>query len=250
MNSATRRLASHILMDLTPLRMSRDFRALIGGQLVSVLGTQLTAVAVPYEVYQITRSSLDVGLVSLAQLFPLIVGSLWGGTLIDAVDRRKLLMVVEALGALLTAGLAVNADTARTLWPLFVFPAGTAALSGMDSSARNAMIPNLIGLRLIPASNALFQSLFQMGSIVGPALAGLLLAGAGIRFVYWLNVVSFAVSALCVALFISPQPPPAGATTRPGLKSIVEGLAFVRRSQQVQGAYLIDVNAMVFGMPR
>ena len=236
-------------MDLTPLRVSRDFRALIGGQLVSVLGTQLTAVAVPYEVYQITRSSLDVGLVSLAQLVPLIVGSLWGGTLIDAVDRRKLLMVVEALGALLTAGLAVNADTARTLWPLFVFPAGTAALSGMDSSARNAMIPNLIGLRLIPASNALFQSLFQMGSIVGPALAGLLLAGAGIRFVYWPNVASFAISALCVC-FISPQPPPAGATTRPGLKSIAEGLAFVRRSQQVQGAYLIDVNAMVFGMPR
>ena len=249
MSSATRRLASHILMDLTPLRVSRDFRALIGGQLVSILGTQLTAVAVPYEVYQITRSSLDVGLVSLAQLFPLIVGSLWGGTLVDAVDRRKLLMIVEALGALLTAGLAVNADTARTLWPLFVFPAGTAALSGMDSSARNAMIPNLIGLRLIPASNALFQSLFQMGSIVGPALAGLLLAGAGIRFVYWLNVASFAISALCVVFFISPQPP-AGATTRPGLKSVVEGLAFVRRSQQVRGAYLIDVNAMVFGMPR
>jgi MFS family permease len=171
-------------MDLTPLRMSRDFRALMAGQLVSTLGTQLTAVAVPYQVYSITHSSLDVGLVSLAQLFPLIFGSLWGGSLVDSVDRRKLLMVVETLGALMAAGLAINADLGSALWPLFVFPSVLAALSGVDSSARNAMVPKMIGLRLIPASNALFQSLFQTGAIVGPAVAGLLLAGAGLRFVY------------------------------------------------------------------
>ena len=167
-------------MDFTPLRVSRDFRALMAGQLVSTLGTQLTAVAVPYQVYAITRSSLDVGLVSLAQLFPLIFGSLWGGSLVDSVDRRKLLVVVEALGALMAAGLAVNADLGSALWPLFVFPSATAALSGIDSSARNAMVPGWSGLRLIPASNALFQSLFQTGAIVGPA-AGRAAAGRGGR---------------------------------------------------------------------
>ena len=235
-------------MDLTPLRVSRDFRALLGGQLVSILGTQLTAVAVPYQVYEMTRSSLDVGLVSLAQLFPLILGSLLGGSLVDSVDRRRLLMAVESISALMTAGLALNADLLHSLWPMFVFPAATAALGGIDSAARNAMVPRLVGMSLVPSANALFQSLFQMGAIVGPALAGLLLAGAGVRLVYWLNVATFAASVLCV-LLMSPQPA-AGASGRPGWRSVAEGLRFVRRSQPVQGAYLIDINAMVFGLPR
>lgn len=243
-----RRLARHVLMDLTPLRRSRDFRALIGGLGVSTLGAQLTQVAVPYQVYEITRSSLDVGLVSLASLFPLIFGSLLGGTLVDSVDRRRLLLAVEFLGALMSAGLAVNSDLGARLWPLFVFPAGAAALSGLDSSARNAMVPDMVGLEMVPAANAMFQALFQTGSIAGPAAAGLLLAGAGVKVIYWLDVCSFAV-ALLAALAISPQPPSPGAA-RPGWRSMAEGFRFVRRSQPVQGAYLIDVNAMVFGLPR
>src|SRR5271166_1903626 len=131
----SRWLTRHILLDLTPVRRSADFRALIAGLGVSTFGTQLTAVAVPYQVYGLTRSSLYVGLVSLAQLFPLILGSL-----VDAVDRRRMLLVVEALGAVSSAGLALNADFGPVLWPLFLFPAMTAALSGMDSSARNAMV--------------------------------------------------------------------------------------------------------------
>jgi hypothetical protein len=243
------RPARHVLMDLGPLRQSRDFRALISGELVSILGTQLTAVAVPYQVYALTRSSLYVGLVSLAQLFPLIFGSLLGGSLIDALDRRRLLLGVQALGAVSSAALALNADFGPELWPLFVFPAAAAALSGMDSSARNAMIPGMVGLRLVPASNALFQALFQTGAIVGPAAAGLLLAGAGVRLVYWLDVASFGIALLAVFL-ISPQPPSGTAPARPGWRSMAEGFRFVHRSQQVQGAYLIDLNAMVFGLPR
>jgi MFS family permease len=257
---APRGLGSHILLDLTPLRRSGDYRKLITGLGVSVLGNQLTTVAVPFQVYAITRSSLVVGLVSLAQLFPLIFGSLLGGSLVDAVDRRKILIVVETTGALCSAALALNADLGPQLWPLFVFPAVTAALSGIDSSARNAMLPRLVGMELLPASNAIFQSLFQTGAIVGPAVAGLLLAGAGVHLIYWIDAVSFLL-AVSAVLTMSPQPAPAletagtagqpgTAPARPGWRSTVEGLRFVRRSQPVQGAYLIDVNAMVFGMPR
>lgn len=249
-----RGLARRIFLDLTPLRRSRDYRALITGLGVSVLGNQLTTVAVPFQVYAITRSSLVVGLVSLTQLFPLIVGSLLGGSLVDAVDRRKLLLVVEAIGAACSAGLALNADLGPALWPLFLFPAITASMSGIDSSARNAMLPGLVGLKLLPASNAIFQSLFQTGAIVGPAIAGLLLAGAGVHLIYWIDVASF-VGAMAAVTTMSPQPVPAAgapgsAATRPGLRSTLEGLRFVRRSPLVQGAYLIDINAMVFGMPR
>jgi MFS family permease len=255
---APRRLARHILLDLTPLRRSRDYRALVAGLGVSVLGNQLTTVAVPFQVYAITRSSLVVGLVSLAQLFPLIFGSLLGGSLVDAADRRKVLIVVETIGALCSAALALNADLGPRLWPLFVFPAVTAALGGIDSSARNAMLPGLIGMKLLPASNAIFQSLFQTGAIVGPAVAGVLLAGAGVHLIYWIDALSFLI-AMSAVLTMSPQPVPAAAPgpgesavrpARPGFRSTLEGLQFVRKSQPMLGAYLIDVNAMVFGMPR
>src|ERR1700735_3855342 len=235
---ASQWVASHVLLDITPLRRSRDYRALISGLGVSVLGNQLTTVAVPFQVYAITRSSLMVGLVSLAQLFPLIFGSLLGGSLVDAVDRRKLLLLVEGVCACCSAGLALNSDFGPALWPLFLLPAITASQSGIDRSARNAI----------------FQSLFQTGASVGPAVAGLLLAGAGVHAIYWIDVASYLVAMLAV-LTRSPQPPPAagtpgGATARPGWRSTLEGLRFVRRSQPVLGAYVIDVNAMVFGMPR
>src|ERR1700729_320221 len=111
-----------IFIDLTPLRESRDLRFLLAGQLVSLLGNQLTAVAIPYQVYRLTGSSLDVGLVSLAQLIPLLICSLYGGTVIDATDRRKLLIRVEIVLALCSTGLAINTDLGPRLWALVVLP--------------------------------------------------------------------------------------------------------------------------------
>ena len=245
------RAARRLLIDLSPLRRSRDFRHLVWGELVSVLGSQLTTVAVPYQVYQLTRSSLAVGLVSTTQLFPLIAGSLLGGSVVDATDRRRLLMVAQVLMAACSAGLAVNADldpSGPALWPLFVLPALAAGFSSLDSAGRSAIVPNLVRRPEVSTANAIFQALFQFGLVAGPALAGLLLAGAGVRFVYWVDVATFGAALLAVSM-ISPQP--AGDSGhRPGLRSILEGLAFARGRQAIQGAYLIDINAMVFGMPR
>ncbi len=169
------RPARRLLIDLTPLRRSRDLRRLVSGELVSVLGTQLTTVAVPYQVYQLTRSSLDVGLVSITQLFPLIAGSLLGGSAVDAMDRRRLLMVAQVLMAGCSAGLAVNADLApksTSLWPLFVLPALAAGFSGLDSAGRSAIVPNMVRRSEVSTANAIFQTLFQLGLVAGPALAG------------------------------------------------------------------------------
>lgn len=237
-----------LLLDLTPLRQSRDFRFLYAGQLVSSLGTQLTTVAVAYQVYRLTHSSFDVGLVSAVQLFPLLACSLLGGSMIDAVDRRRLLIGAELMMAAASAGLAINADLGPRLWPLFVFPALTAGLTGIDMPTRNAIVPNLVPAGQLSSAAALSQSLFQLGIVVGPAAGGLLLAGAGIRFVYWADVVTFVVSILAVC-FIAPQPP-TGTAARPGLRSVVEGFRFLRGRQALQGSYVIDINAMVFGMPR
>ena len=236
-----------LLIDLGPLSRSRDFRRLVLGEGVAILGSQVTTVAVPWQVYRLTHSSFDVGLVSLAQLLPLLFGSLLGGSVADAVDRRRLLLAVESLMALTSAGLALNADLGPSLWPLFVLPAIGAALSGCDGSTRNALVPNMVGRSDVSAANAIFQALFQVGTVVGPAVAGLLLAGAGVRFVYWVDVATFAV-ALAAVFRISPQPPKETGDP-PGLRSIVEGFRFLRGRQQIQGAYVIDLDAMVFGMP-
>src|ERR1700684_2964287 len=117
------RLGRYLVLDVSPLRRSRDLRCLVAGQLMSTLGAQLTVVAVPYQVYMLTRSSLDVGLVSLAQVPPLIAGALLGGSLADAADRRRVLLGAQLLTLLCSAGLAVNADTGPALWPLFALPA-------------------------------------------------------------------------------------------------------------------------------
>ena len=198
--------------------------------------------------YQLTRSSLAVGLVSMTQLAPLIVGSLLAGSVVDAMDRRRVLMLAQVLMAACSAGLAINTDLGTALWPLFVLPAVAAGFSGLDSAGRNAIVPNMVRRSEVSTANAIFQALFQMGAVAGPAVAGLLLAGAGVRFVYWMDVATFGVALLAIFL-ISPQP--AGeAGHRPGLRSILEGLSFLRGRQAIQGAYLIDINAMVFGMPR
>lgn len=241
-------MPGRLLLDLTPLRRSRDLRLLASGQLVSILGSQLTAVAVPYQVYRLTHSSLEVGLVSLAQLVPLILGSLIGGSVVDAVDRRRLLLVVDTLMAGCSAGLAVNADLGAALWPLFVFPALSAGLSGFDGPARGAIVPNLVAREEYTSATAMFQAMFQVGTVVGPALAGVLLAGAGVKAVFWLDVASFAAAFVATAA-MGPQRP-AGGGQRPGLRSVADGFRFLRGRQALQGAYLIDINAMVFGMPR
>jgi len=242
------RTRRRVFIDLAPLRQSRDLRWLLGGQLVSLMGNQLTAVAIPYQVYRLTHSSLDVGLVSLAQLIPLLICSLYGGTVIDAVDRRKLLIRVEVVMALCSAGLAINTDLGARLWPLFVLPAIASGLTGFDNPTRNAIVPRMVSAEHISTAAAMVQVLNQVGVIVGPALGGLLLAGAGADFVYWFDAASF-LAAITAAYVISPQPAAANAT-RPGLRAMAEGFRYIRGRPGIQGAYLIDINAMVFGMPR
>ena len=243
------RLGRHLVLDVSPLRRSGDLRRLFAGQLLSTLGAQLTTVAVPYQVYILTRSSLDVGLVSLATVLPLIAGALLGGSLADAADRRKILLGAQLLTLLCSAGLAVNADAGPALWPLFALPAMAAGFAAATSPGLSAILPNLVRRPEVAAVNAMFQALFQIGQVAGPAVAGLLLAGAGVRFVYWMDVATMA-AAIVATFLMGPQVPQAVAGHRPGLRSIVAGFSYLRGRPVIQGAYLIDINATVFGMPR
>ena len=249
------RLGRHLVMDVSPLRRSRDLRCLVAGQLLSTVGGSLTTVAVPFQVYLLTRSSLDVGLVSLATVLPLIAGALLGGSLADAADRRKVLLGAQSLTLLCSAGLAVNSDTGAALWPLFALPAMAAGFAAATESGLSAILPNLARRSEVAAVNTMFQALFQIGGVAGPAVAGLLLAGAGVRLVYWMDAATMA-AAIAATFLMGPQVPQvqqvpqAGARQRPGLRSIADGFSYLRGRPVIQGAYLIDINATVFGMPR
>jgi MFS family permease len=241
--------ARRILVDIEPLRSSPQFRRLWSGYLVSSLGSQLTIVAVPYQVYRLTHSSLDVGLIGLAQVGPVLVGALAGGSVADAFDRRTILFVSQTLLTCCSLGLLWNALLARPhLWPLYAMAAASAGFAAVDTSTRSAVFANLVGRHQFAAANALWQLLFQIGQVLGPALAGLLLAHIGVASVYGTDAATFAVS---FAALLSLHPlPPIGGGTRAGWRSIKEGLAFLRGRQALQATFVIDLDAMILGMPR
>jgi MFS family permease len=238
-----------LLVDVQPLRDSRQFRLLYVGEMLSFVGTQVTVVAVPIQVYRLTGSSFAVGMVGFAGVIPLLLCSLLGGALADAMDRRRLLLVTQALMALTAVGLAINASVASPhLWALYVLPAITAGLSGIDAPTRAASVPGLVGDAQVPSANALMQIIMQVGQVLGPAVAGLLIAQVDLAAAFWVDVATF--GAAIIALLLMKPMPPIGGTTKAGVKSIAEGLRYLKGRQALQGTFVIDINAMVFGMPR
>ena len=238
-----------LVVDLSPLRVSRQFRLLFWGQTASVIGRQFTVVAASFEVYQLTQSTLMVGLLSLAQLGPLLVFSLLGGSLADAMDRRRLLLGIQVFMAATSVGLGINASVAHpTVWAIFVCTGASAAFSAVDSPARTAIVPGVVAAELFPAASALQQISFQGSQAVGPLLAGVVIARLDIAAAYWIDVGSFVLGA--TALLAMRPMPPVGGGTRLGFASMVEGLRFLKGRRALQGTFVIDVNAMLFGMPR
>lgn len=237
-----------MLLDLSPLRRHRDFRLLFLGQFVSFFGSMITYVAVPYQVYQLTGSSLTVGLLGVAQLVPLLLFGLWGGAYADAMDRRRLLIGAEGLLALVSLGLAANAWLRHpSVAVIFGLTALMSALNGFHRPTLEAMSPRLVDRDELPATAALTSLRGSLGSIAGPAAGGLCIAALGIGTTYVLDVASFLVSLAALAAMASMPPAPEAA--KPGLRSIVEGLDYARRRPELIGTYVIDIVAMTFAMP-
>lgn len=193
----------------------------------------------------LTGSSLQVGLLSLAQLPFLLVGSLVGGALADAHDRRRLLLVTQGALAVCSLGLAVNAAVDRpATWPIFLLTAVAAGLSGIDGPTRAALVPR----EHFTAAAALNQTIYQVGFVVGPSVAGLVIGRFSLAAAFGIDVATFLVALALIARL--PALAPEGGGTRAGFSSVREGVAHLRRNKAVQGSFAIDLNAMVFGMPR
>ncbi len=236
------------VMDLTPLRRYRDYRLLYIAQSVSFLGTMMTYVALPYQMFQLTHSSLHVGLLGVAELIPLLLTAFIGGALADSVDRRRMVIVTDVLlaGGSLALGLLAW-QGAPPVWSLYLLAGFMSGMSGLQRPSIDALLPRLLPRDQLMAAAALnsFRGSFIM--IVGPAVAGLLIASMGLAFTYAIDVVSYAGALVCIVMIRTT-----GALEKaepPTLESIREGFRYARSRQELIGTYVVDFVAMIFGMP-
>lgn len=237
-----------VSIDISPLRESRELRLLYLGNLVSSFGNEITMVAVPYQVFHLTHSTLAVGLLGLCDLVPVLTLSLLGGAIADAVDRRSLLLTTEALGALVPLLLALNALRASPLlWPLYVLAALSASLYALGSPGFRSAIPRLVRKEKITAAAALEFITHNIGAISGPAAAGLLIAAAGLPLTYGLDVATFVVS-MGTILLLRPIPPDEN-PDKVSIRSVLDGFRFLKGKPVLQGSFVVDLNATIFGMP-
>jgi MFS family permease len=244
-----RGLLARIAVDIRPLRESRDFRRLWFGVGISAIGSQVTTVAIPFQLYDETRSTLLVGMLGLAALAPLLIVPIYGGAVADAVDRRRLLLLSDVAQLLVTGGLLINALLPNpSVWFLFVAEALGTAAYGFQRPARNALTPRLVRDDQLLAAIAVEDVVFTLARVAGPVMAGVLIAVVGLAGAYAIDMATFAAS--LAAIWLLPPVPPAPDADRPSLQSILDGFRYVGRRKVLLGIFVVDTNAMVFGMPR
>jgi Transmembrane secretion effector len=238
-----------LLTDVRPLQHSRDYRRLWLGSVVSQLGQQMTAVAVAIQVYDLTSSSFAVGLVGLCQLVPLVVFGLYGGAIADSMDRRRLALMSASGQWLLSMVLMLQALLSLdSVALLYVVVALQAACFAVNMPTRASIIPRLLPKDMLPAANALSMATFNLGITVGPLLGALLIKGGGFAAAYGADVGTF--TAALYSLFRLPPIPPMGVVRRAGLRSVMEGLRFLRGAPNLRTSFVVDMCAMVFAHPR
>jgi MFS family permease len=237
-----------LVADTRPLQ-NPHFRRLWLANIVTVIGAQLTVVAVPAQIYAMTGSSAYVGLTGVFGLVPLVVFGLWGGALADHFDRRTLLLVTTA-GLIGTSALfwAQAAVDNQNVWLLLGLFAVQQAFFAINQPTRSAVLPKLLPADQLPAANSLSMTLFMAGAIAGPLVGGALIPVLGFAWLYLADTVC--LFATLWAVLLLPRLPVVGATGTPGLRSVIDGFVYLRGHPVLLMSFLVDIIAMVFGMPR
>ena len=241
------RVLAAVAVDAGLLRRRREYRLLVAGQAVSDLGSMITLVAIPVQTFQITGSSVAVGLLGVAEFVPILVLALVGGALADAFDRRRLVMLAEVGALVIVGGLVANALLPEPqLWVLYVAAALIAGCTAIRRPPLDALMPRLVEREELKSASALQWAVHNVAHMAGPAIGGVLIATAGAAVTYTADLVTFAVSLVALAAMRTPPPPERQAL---GLRAIGEGLRYAGSRQELIGTYVIDINAMFFGMP-
>ena len=237
-----------LLPDLAPWRASRDFRRLWVSGTISNFGSFLTFVALPVQIKELTDSAAAVGAIGAVELVPLIVFGLYGGALADALDKRKLILWTEAGQGVLSALLLLNALLpSPAVWPLYVVAALSSALVSVQRPALDSLWPRIVAHEHLPAAASLNSLRWTVGGVAGPALAGVVVAYAGLGWAYGADLLTFVVSAVLVVRIAAA--PAAREAAKPSLAAIVEGARYAWSRKELLGTYAVDLAAMFLAMP-
>ena len=235
-------------VDLTPLRVSREYRQLYVAGLITALGSQATYVTIPYQLKVLTHSPLDVGALGLFELAPLVVFGLYGGVLADRMDRRRLIITMELLLMIATTAVLVNALLVHPrVWVLYADAVVAAAVSSLQRPSIEALNQSFVPHDLQRAASTLANVRYTTASIIGPALGGLVAVGAGPGVVYGANLVTFAIS-LWLLSGLTRQISPTTEETSDAV-ALRAGESFLRSRPEIVGTYVIDLLAMTFAFP-
>ncbi|MCX5382645.1 MFS transporter [Streptomyces sp. NBC_00083] len=245
---AAARARGRIFADLTPFRISADYRRLWFGNMVSWVGSGMTALAISLQVYDLTGSSFYVGLVGIFTLVPLVAFGLYGGAIADTVDRRKLGLYSALGSAVLSAVLSAGTFAGvADVWFLYAVIALQSICQALNGPARSAMIPKLLPPEHLPAANALNSMIMTTGTLVGPMLGGLVVGFAGYRTAYLIDAITFAASLYAMWRLPAMLPERAAGTKRP---SVMEGLRFLATRPNLRMTFFSDFCAMILAHPR
>jgi MFS family permease len=238
-----------LLADTRPLQVPA-FRRLWTANIITVIGAQLTVVAVPAQIYAQTGSSAYVGLTGVFGLVPLIVFGLYGGALADVFDRRTILVVTTS-GLIVTSGLfwLQAAAGGIDVWALLSLFAVQQAFFAVNQPTRSAVLPKLMPLDLLPAANSLNMTVMQAGAIAGPLVAGVLIPVVGLEWLYLIDTVTL-FATLSAVVRLPRLPVLESVTGAPGIRAVVDGFAYLRHQPVLLMSFVVDIIAMVFGMPR
>lgn len=235
-----------MFLDITPLKISRDYRLLFFGQLISFFGTMMTFIVVPVQMYQLTKSNLYVGMIGVAEFVPMFFLAFIGGALADSVDCRKMLRITEVGQLFTTLILLGNALLPNPqIWVLFVAVGLHAGLAGLQRPSFEALIPKIVPLEYMSAVAMLNSIRFEFGFIISPILGGFIIAKYGASLAYAIDSATFIASLIAVWMIRAVPPPPNA--DRPNFDSIKKGFRYSMSRQDLIGTYLIDINAMFFG---
>jgi MFS family permease len=242
------RLSREHFLDLRPFSASPAFARLWIGSTLSGLGGQLTIVAVMLHVYELTQDTFAVSMIAVAGLVPMVLAGLYGGMLADAFDRRKVALIAASVTFVSTLALAALAwGHLETVWWLYLLSVVNSAANSIVLATKSAITPRLLPRELLPAAAALNGITVGVMVMAGPALAGVLVAFAGYQWTYTIDVVL--MLSLFLGLWTLPSIRPEGTIVKPGLDSLKDGWAFLKRASNIRLQYILDIIAMTFGQP-
>jgi MFS family permease len=235
-------------IDISPLRKSADFRYLWTAGLISYFGSMFTYVAVPFQIKELTNSYVAVAMSGLIEIVPLVIFGLYGGVLADAIDRKKLIWITEALSLLLTGLLLINSlMDSPSIILIYVVSGLFAAVSGLRQPAMSAALPRLVDHEDMTAASALMSLRWQMGVIIGPTIGGVLISTFSVSVGYGADIATFVISLILLAMMSNI--PPSKEAEKPSLAALLDGIKYSFARKDLLGTYLIDLAAMFFAMP-